>query len=107
MLQNNVIYAFVREDLSGPQRTVQLGHCLWKLGKNSHNNEDVPFLIVFGIKSEKKLKNTLDNLRQQGIMVEEFREPDLNNELTACATSVMPRTEENRKIFRKYQLLKE
>lgn len=107
MLQNNVIYSFVREDLSTPQRAVQLGHALYLVGKNFPHYDDSPFLIVFGCKTEKSLKNTLDNLREQGIMVVEFREPDLNNELTAVATAVMPRTDENRKIFRKYQLLKE
>ena len=40
-------------------------------------------------------------------MVVGFRETDRNNELTAVATGVMLRTEENSRIFRKYQLLKE
>ena len=37
----------------------------------------------------------------------EFREPDRNNELTAVATQPLPKTEETKKIFKKYQLLKD
>lgn len=36
-----------------------------------------------------------------------FREPDRNNELTAVATAPLPKTEETKKLFRKFQLLKE
>jgi hypothetical protein len=64
-----------------------------------------PYLIVFGCKTEKSLENALDTLREAGIMVVEFREPDRNNELTAFATAAMPRVEDKR--FKKYQLLKE
>lgn len=36
-----------------------------------------------------------------------FREPDRNNELTAIATAPLERTEETKRLFKKYQLLKE
>ena len=36
-----------------------------------------------------------------------FREPDRGNELTAIATAPLPKTEETKKIFKKYQLLKD
>jgi len=36
-----------------------------------------------------------------------FREPDRNNELTAIATQPLPKTDETKRIFKKYQLLKE
>lgn len=97
----------MRRDLSSVHRTVQLGHAIYLVGKKFSNSDNNPYLIVFGEKDEKKLKKALDTLRGAGIMVVEFREPDLNNELTAFATEPMPRTDENRKIFRKYQLLKE
>ena len=37
----------------------------------------------------------------------EFREPDRDNELTAVATQPLPKTEETKRIFKKFQLLKE
>ncbi len=100
-----MIYAFVRRDLPHPHRVVQVGHALIESQKKFLYQGEHPYLIVFGCKTEKSLKNALDSLRQQGIMVVEFREPDRNNELTAFATAPMLRTEDNR--FRKYQLLKE
>lgn len=36
-----------------------------------------------------------------------FQEPDRNNELTAVATQPLPRNEETKRIFKKFQLLKE
>jgi len=36
-----------------------------------------------------------------------FREPDRGNELTAIATQPLPRNEETKRIFKKFQLLKE
>ena len=88
-----------------PHRVVQVGHAVIESIKNFSYQGEHPYLIVFGCKTEKSLANTLDKLRQQGIMVVEFREPDRNNELTAFATAAMPRVEDAR--FRKYQLLKE
>jgi hypothetical protein len=36
-----------------------------------------------------------------------FREPDRNNELTAVATAPLTKTEKTKRIFKKFQLLKE
>ena len=83
---------------------VQVGHAVIESIKNFSYQGEHPYLIVFGCKTEKSLENALDKLRQQGIMVVEFREPDRNNELTAFATAAMPRVKDER--FRKYQLLK-
>ena len=108
MLQyDNVMYVFVRRDLPHPNRVVQVGHVVIQSIKNFPHSGEHPYIIVFGVKTEKSLKNTLDFLQERGIMVVGFREPDRNNELTAVATGVMLRTEENSKIFRRYQLLKE
>ena len=107
MLQNNVIYVFVRRDLSSPQRVVQVGHCLIEVQKKFPYQGDHPYLIVMGMKSEKSLRNVLDFLQERGIMGVEFREPDRDNELTAVATQPLPKTEETKRIFKKFQLLKE
>ena len=108
MLQNhNVIYVFVRRDLSHPQRVVQVGHALVEAQKNFPYKGEHPYIIVLGVKSEKKLCEALDFLQDRSIMCVGFREPDRGNELTAIATAPLPKTEETKSIFKKYQLLKE
>jgi hypothetical protein len=88
-------------------RAVQLGHAVIESTKNFPYEGSHPYLIVFGCKTEKSLKNAIDFCRQAGIMVVEFREPDRNNELTAFATATQSRNDDTQKMFRKYQLLKE
>ena len=102
-----VIYCFVRRDLSAPQRVVQVGHALIEAQKKFFYEGEHPYIVVFGLKTEKSLKNVLDFLQNRGIMSVGFREPDRNNELTAIATQALPKTEETKRIFKKYQLLKE
>lgn len=53
---------FVRRDLSGPQRVVQVGHALVESQKNFPHEGEHPYIIVLGVKSEKGLKNVLDFL---------------------------------------------
>ena len=108
MLQHdNVIYVFTRRDLSPVHRVVQVGHALIEAEKNFSYNGAHPYLIVFGCKTEKSLKNVLDFLQDKGIMSVGFREPDRNNELTAIATQPLPRNEKTKSLFKKYQLLKD
>ena len=104
---SQVIYAFVRRDLSGPHMVVQVGHALLLAEKNFPYKGDHPYIIVLGVKTEKKLCEALDFLQDRGIMHVGFREPDRGNELTAIATQPLPRNEETKKIFKKFQLLKE
>lgn len=90
-----------------PHRVVQVGHAVIESIKNFSYQGEHPYLIVFGCKTEKSLENALDTCRRQGIIVVEFREPDRNNELTAFATATQSRNNDTRKMFRKYQLLKD
>lgn len=82
------LYVIVRKDLTPSQRAVQAGHALaeylihgsflrqWK-------NET---LIYLGIKGLKQLENLKWKFQRNNIKFVEFREPDLNNEITAIAT---------------------
>jgi hypothetical protein len=52
----------VRRDLSHAQRVVQSGHALVESIKNFSYEGQHPYIIVFGCKTEKSLKNALDFL---------------------------------------------
>jgi hypothetical protein len=94
------LYVIVRKDLTHSQRAVQAGHALAEYLLHSPyfrwKNET---LIYLGIKGLRQLENLKRKLELHGINYVEFREPDLNNEVTAIAS------DEDSKIFRKMNLL--
>jgi len=45
-------------------------------------------LIYLGVKGLKQLETLKRNFKRNGIEFTEFREPDLNNEITAIATDI-------------------
>lgn len=97
------MYVFVRRDLTRPQQSVQAAHAAIESTKKWPYIGDHPHLVLIGIKSEEQLKNALDKVREWGILVVPFYED--NSELTAFATRPIVKDEE-RKLFKKFQLLK-
>ncbi len=95
------VYVFVRLDLTHPQQVVQACHACLGLTRPV---DEVPSVIVIGIKSEEKLKGVIEYLKSINLDFSEFREPDLDNQLTAVATE--PVREADKGLFRRYQLLK-
>ncbi len=84
------LFVIVRKDLSISQRAVQAGHAVaefllrgplsrWKNGT----------LIYLGVKGLNQLENIKQKFEWEDIPYIEFREPDLNNEITAIATEVL------------------
>jgi len=118
MKEHGYVYVIVRTDLSAPQIAVQSCHAVIEMMKSHVENEvlssymgcgtrhpkEHPSVIICGVKSLVKLENTIDKLYNEDICFHEFREPDIGNELTAIATP--PIYGDERKFFRKYQLLK-
>ena len=94
------LFVIVRKDLTPSQRAVQAGHALAEYLLHSPisrwKNETLIYLGVKGLTQLLNLKIKLDN---HGINYIQFREPDLNNEITAIAS------DENCKIFKKLNLL--
>ena len=94
------LFVIVRKDLSHSQRAVQAGHALAAYLLHSPNfrwkNET---LIYLGIKGLRQLENLKRKLDINEINHVEFREPDLNNEITAIAS------DQQCKIFEKMNLL--
>lgn len=99
------MYVFVREDLSWPQKVVQSCHAVMEMSRHHLSpNEEHPSVVLIGVKSKEKLKQILGSLNEQSVVNKEFYEPLFDNEITAIATE--PITEDRRRIFKKYQLLK-
>jgi hypothetical protein len=101
------MYVAVRRDLSLPQQVVQACHAAieasWTLWADEIDEH--PSVIVLGMKNEKaleKFKKYLDDLGY--IHYDEFREPDMENQLASISTVALP--ESCKELFKKYQLLK-
>jgi hypothetical protein len=62
-----------------------------------------PFLVVCGVRDERRLGLCRDRLGRAGIRFRAFHEPDLGGQLTALATE--PLRGPQRHFFRDYQLL--
>ena len=96
----NKLYVLSRKDLGLVYQAVQSGHALaqWCLEhpKNYWQNQT---LIYLEVKNEKKLLKWREKLRQKGIEVSEFVEPDVDYKVTAIACFA------NENLFKKLDLL--
>ena len=92
------LFVIVRKDLSISQRAVQAGHAVAEYLVNGPIWKNQT-LIYLGAKSLNHLKNIISKLEFEGIDYTEWREPDLNNEITAIASHC------DNPIFKKLNLL--
>lgn len=84
------LYVIVRKDLTISQRAVQAGHALaaYLLRGSFLRRWKNETLIYLGVKGLKQLENLKRKFDFENIDYTEFREPDLENEITAIATDV-------------------
>jgi hypothetical protein len=81
------MYVIVRKDLTHSQRAVQAGHALAEfLMRGPISRWQNGTLIYLGVKGEKQIKNLKRKFDYDGIRYKEFKEPDLDNQITAIAT---------------------
>jgi len=92
------LYVLVRKDLASSYQAVQAGHAVakWLLHDKSWKNET---LIYLGVNDEQALKRWMDKLDYRQVPYVIFKEPDINNEITALATNG------NSKLFNKLNLM--
>lgn len=93
------LFVVVRKDLSPSQQAVQAGHAVAAFllhGQHLWKNE---ILIYLGAKDCHHLQRIMIRLTLDDVNFVEFREPDLNNEVTAIASEV------DCKLFNKLNLL--
>jgi len=84
------LYVIVRKDLTPSQRAVQAGHALaaYLLHGSFLRRWQNETLIYLGVKGLKQLENLKRKFHYEGINFVEFKEPDLDHEITAIATDV-------------------
>jgi hypothetical protein len=94
----------VRKDLSYEQQTVQACHAAIEATKAFPFSREVSNLVICQVDDEEHLINSAVDLDWARIRYIFFEEPDINNECTALCTEVI--YGEQRKVFKKYELLK-
>lgn len=112
------VYVFVRMNMLPVQIAVQACHAIlemsvwhdWTIGiskKNVKNGfrQDHPHLLLLGVKNETELNKVLSLLEKEDVNHSIFKEPDMNNSLTAIATEPINENSIVRKKLRKYKLL--
>lgn len=99
------MYVLVRNDLSIPQQAVQSAHAAIESGRNYLKpGEEHPSVIICSVKNENKLMKCAEELKEQGIDFQLFREPDIGNAATALASR--PLIGKERKAFSRFQLMR-
>lgn len=93
-------YIIVRRDLTDAQKLVQSSHAVWELAKQGYQH---PSLVAVQVKSEAKLKKVMKDLVDLNIKFSIFREPLINNEITALVTE--PLIGERREYLKKFMLV--
>lgn len=97
----NKLYVLVRKDMKPQYQAVQAGHAVAEyLLKCPQVVWDNGTLVYLGVKNQFQLKRWATKLKDNYIFCAEFREPDMNNEVTAIATVT-----NDHKIFKSLQLL--
>lgn len=79
------LYVVLRKDLSPSQRIVQAGHAIaqYMLEDPIWKNTT---LVCLGVKNLGQLEKLKTRLDMKNVKFSEFREPDINDELTAIAS---------------------
>lgn len=94
------MFVIVRRDIPKIHQAVQAGHALAEYllyGPSSSWTNGT--LIYLGVKGLNQLENLKYKFERDGIPYKEFREPDLDNQITSIAT------DENNKYVEKLNLL--
>ncbi len=93
------LYVLVRNDLTSSQSAVQAGHAVAEFLLADSNTWRNTTLIYLKVKSLFQLEKWMDKLDSLGVKYIDWKEPDLNNEVTAIATTG------SCEIFKKLNLL--
>lgn len=81
------LYVLIRKDLSPSYQAVQAGHAVaeWLLQHGQVTEWQNGTLIYLGIENEKELEHWSQKLDQKNMKWTVFREPDIDNQMTAIA----------------------
>ena len=98
------VYCIVRNDLTPSQKAVQAGHAVYESSRQ-FPSEEHPHFVFTVLKNENKLKAWIEKLQAARVSFTIWREPDMDNEITAIATEPIRTDSYKRGIFKKLQLL--
>jgi hypothetical protein len=75
--------------LSGLQAGLQTAHCVARMSLEKNNNftpwaDEHQTIIILNGGTTKSIRNSIKDLERMGVDVEPFKEPDLDNALTAA-----------------------
>lgn len=94
------LFVLVRKDLSTSQQAVQGGHAVAEFLLHGHfTNWSNGILIYLGVSGLFQLENWMLKLKALNVPFTIFREPDIENELTAIAT------DQGEELFKRLRLL--
>ncbi len=84
------LYIIVRNDLSPGAQIAQSCHALREFCEKHKSLDEQWFstsnyIVCLSAKSEQHLKDILDKCEQRGLPIAEFREPDMDNQITAIS----------------------
>lgn len=100
---NEYVYVVVRTDLTPSQAAVQACHAVLEAGRSSLLEAvQHPHLVLCGVRNESALAKSLNRIKDAGIACQEFKEPDIGNQLTAFATK--PVSGDSRRLFKSFKL---
>jgi len=80
------MYVIIRKDIPKIHQAVQGGHALAEYLLNESTSWTNGTLIYLGIKGLNQIENLKYKFDSEGIPYREFREPDLDNQITSIAT---------------------
>jgi len=82
------LYVLVRKDLPAQQQAVQAGHAVAEfLLRGPKSDWSNGTLVYLGVRNSEMLRRWLVKLSDLELPTAVFKEPDLNNEMTALAVS--------------------
>lgn len=93
------LYVLVRNDLTSSQSAVQAGHAVAEFLLHDLKSWRNTTLIYLGIKGLFQLEKWMNKLDDLGVSYIPWKEPDINNEVTAIATTG------SSELFKKLNLL--
>ena len=97
-------YCFLRKDLPGVVRAIQLGHACMELGKMLDSDEPIANMVLFEVADQSELVRVSGWLNDVSLKHHIFYEPDYNTGYTAICTE--PLTGDQRVPFSGFTLFK-
>jgi len=85
-MKDERMYVITRRDLPKTVATVQSIHAAIEVTSNMNLRfSETPWVIVYGVDDEPALHGWAERLHRKGVPYTAFREPDMENQMTAIA----------------------